>query len=103
MRIDAGRGDCTVKIIYNQAKATARSGLNLLGVKNCYFKKLQIDRDQKIITTKAHHHTEFELHIVTEGQQEYEVNGTEYSLGKGDFLLIYPDTTHTSLSSAPHT
>lgn len=103
MRIDAGRGDYTVKIIYNQAKATDRSGLNLLGVKNCYFKKLQIDRDQKIITKKAHHHTEFELHIVTEGRQEYEVNGTEYSLGKGDFLLIYPDTTHTSLSSAPHT
>jgi len=92
-----------MKIIYNQAKATILGGLNLLGVKNCYFKKLQIDRDQKIITRKAHHHTEFEMHIVTEGYQKYEVDGTEYLFEKGYFLLIYPNTTHVSLSSAPRT
>lgn len=92
-----------MKILYNQAKSETRSGLDALGVRRCYFKKLQVDRDRKSITKRAHHHTEFELHIVTDGWQRYEAEGRIYTLEKGRYLLICPNTRHTGLESAPHT
>lgn len=64
---------------------------------------MSVDRDRRNITKKTHHHTGFEMHIVTDGYQEYEVNGTVYKLTPGNFLLIYPDAPHTIVASTPHT
>ncbi len=92
-----------MKILYKQSEQDKNSSLSHFGVQNCYLKKLSIDRDHSSITKKSHHHTGFEVHIVTEGYQEYEVGGTVYQLEKGNFLTIYPNVPHTVLCSAPQT
>lgn len=90
-----------VKILYKQPECYELGSLSRFGVQHCYFKKLYIDRDS--ITKKIHHHTGFELHIITEGSQEYEIGGTVYTLNKGSFLIVYPNVKHTIIRSTPHT
>ena len=92
-----------MKIFYKQTENDCVSSLSRFGVQNCYLKKLMLTRDQKSVTKKPHHHTGFEIHIVTEGFQEYEVQGRNYTLNSGCFLIIYPGISHTVISSAPNT
>ena len=92
-----------MKIIFNQNESKRPSGLHFFGISHCYFKMLQNDQDQKSITKKPHHHTGFEMHIVTEGFQEYAVGDRVYRLETGTFLLIYPNVTHTVCGAAPQT
>ena len=92
-----------MKILYKQPECDENSSLSHFGVQNCYFKKLYMDRDRSTTTKKAHHHTGFELHIVTDGYQEYEVEGKTYKLECGSFLLIYPNVKHTAITCAPYT
>ncbi len=92
-----------MKIFYKQPEQNLQSSLSRFGVQNCYFKKLIFDRDHKSITKKPHHHTGFEMHIITEGFQEYEVNGKGFVLKSGSFIIIYPSVSHTVIASAPHT
>ena len=91
-----------MKIVYNQRRATGEA-LHGFGVSDCYFKDIAIDSDRRYITPKAHHHAAFELHLVTEGMQAYEVNGKHYRVEAGRFLLIYPGTVHTVGTAAPFT
>ncbi len=92
-----------VKILYKQLKEDRNSSLYSFGIGECYFKRLSFDHDRGSITKKTHHHIGFEIHIVTQGYQEYEVCGTKYKLEKGKFLLIFPNTSHTVVDSAPKT
>ena len=92
-----------MRIFYKQPEQDATGSLSSFGVQNCYFKELSFERDNKSITKKIHHHTGFEMHIITEGFQEYEVNGRRYTLESGCFLIIYPGVSHTVIDSAPHT
>ena len=92
-----------MKIFYKQPEQDLQSSLSRFGVQNCYFKRLSFDRDDKSVTKKPHHHTGFEIHFITEGFQEYEVNGRSYALESGCFLIIYPGIRHTGIASAPHT
>lgn len=77
--------------------------MSRFGIQNCYFKKLSLDRDLNRITKKTHHHSGFELHIITSGYQKYEVAGTAVTLESGSFLLIYPNVSHTVIASTPNT
>ena len=95
------KGD-SMKILYRQPEQDENTSLSHFGIQNCYFKKLSIERDQNSITKKAHHHSGFEVHIITSGYQEYEVSGTVYMLERGSFLMIYPNVPHTVIRSAPH-
>ena len=92
-----------MKILYKQLEYDENSSLSHFGVQNCYFKELCMDRDRSTTTKKAHHHTGFELHIVTDGYQEYEIEGKIYKLQSGSFLLIYPNVKHTVIAWAPYT
>lgn len=92
-----------MKIFYKQPDQDLQGSLSRFGVQNCYFKKLSFDSDNKSVTKKPHHHTGFEMHIITEGFQKYEVNGRSYTLESGCFLIIYPGISHTVITSAPHT
>lgn len=92
-----------MKIVYKQSEQDKNSSLSRFGVQNCYLKKLSIDRDHSSITKKSHHHTGFEIHIVTEGYQEYAVAGTVYRLESGNFLMIYPNVPHKVICSTPQT
>lgn len=92
-----------MKVFYKQSEQDVKSSLSRFGVQKCYFKMLSFDRDNKNVTKKPHHHTGFEMHFITEGFQEYEVNGRSYALESGCFLIIYPGVSHMVIDSAPHT
>ncbi len=92
-----------MKILYKQFKKDRNSSLFSFGIGECYFKQLSFDRDRGSITKKTHHHTGFELHIITQGYQVYGIGGTTYKLEKGNFLLIYPNIPHTVIDSSPKT
>ena len=91
-----------VKILYKQTENRSNA-LQWFGIQNCYFKLISFKQDCERITKKVHHHTGFELHIITEGVQEYEVEGEKYRLECGSFLLIYPNIPHKVTAMAPHT
>lgn len=92
-----------MNILYKQSGDMFNGGLCRFGVNDCYLKSLFIQQDSKRITKKAHHHAGFEMHIITDGCQEYEVDGTIYRLESGSFLLIYPNTPHTVVFQEPCT
>ena len=45
MTAESKRSEDAMKIIYHQTKSAVGGSLELFGVKNCYFKSLQMDRD----------------------------------------------------------
>ncbi len=92
-----------MKIHYKQPKEDQAGALCRLGIRDCYLKELLLDKNQDIITRKNHYHTSFELHMIMDGFQEYEINGTTYRLDSGSFLLIYPNVAHVAVSSSMHT
>lgn len=96
------QGD-TMKVLYKQSGQDVSNSLIRFGIRNCYFKKLSVDIDRRSITKKTHHHSGFEMHIVTNGCQKYEVCGDVYTLERGSFLLIYPNVPHTVITSMPDT
>ncbi len=92
-----------MKILYRQSEKDETGSLSRFGVQQCYFKEMSLDRDRSRVTKKNHSHTGFEMHIVTDGWQEYDVAGTTYRIEGGQFLLIYPNVPHTVIASTPHT
>ena len=92
-----------MKILYKQLEDVPSCSLDQFGVQNCYLKELSIERDCKRITKKLHHHTGFEIHIIIDGFQEYEICEKSYKLTAGSFLMIYPNVSHTVVSQGPHT
>lgn len=86
-----------MKIIFRQANADKSTALGKFDVKSCYLKKLTSERDYMKSSKKTHYHTGFEIHIVTEGNQHYEVADKVYNVRKGEFLLIYPGVEHKVL------
>lgn len=92
-----------MRIIYTQPDSDGISSLSRLGIKNCYFKKLNAEQDKKAILSNLHHHTDFEIHIISDGHQEYEVEDKIYKLEKGNFLMISPSTPHRIILSLEET
>lgn len=92
-----------MKILYKQPENDNSSSLSRFDIQNCYFKKLYVERDRSSITKNTHHHTEFELHIVIDGCQKYEVGGKIHNLESGTFLIIYPNVSHKVIASTPNT
>lgn len=89
-----------MKILYRQSDNNGRGGhLSDLGVYQCYLKSIAEKRDASLATKKEHSHTGYEIHIVTEGKQIYEIYGNAYTVGRGSFLLIPPRVRHRIVSS----
>lgn len=86
-----------MKILYKQSESCNS------GISNCYLKYIFVEKDLKSITMKVHHHTDFEVHIIEQGHQSYEIDGREYRINSGDFLIIPPHTKHQLTGSAPDT
>ena len=74
-----------------------------MGVTNCYLKYISVEKDAKNITKKLHHHTDYEIHLIEHGYQVYEMNGQEYTVNAGDYLILPPHTKHRLLQSSPDT
>ncbi len=100
MFLDRGDG---MKILYRQSEKDKQSSLYEFGIQKCYYKELALDRDGRDIIKKCHSHTGFEMHLVTEGCQIYEVAGVTYTIKSGQFLLIYPNVSHIAVSCEPNT
>lgn len=86
-----------MKILYKQ------NDISKFCISNCYLKHILVDRDFKNITKKVHHHTDFEVHLIQSGSQIYEMNGTEYTISPGEYIIIPPHTKHRLSFSAPDT
>ena len=71
-----------MKIIYKQPYGS----IFPCGIHNCCLKELHPERDKRIITKKVHRHSEFEIHIITEGLQIYEIAGKEYTVKKETYI-----------------
>ena len=80
-----------MRILYRQRRP---GDLSLLGVEDCYLKALCREADGSGAGKNLHHHREYELHIPVEGEQVYEIDGKEYRLSPGAFLLIPPFCKH---------
>ena len=91
-----------MEILYKQAKDTALP-FDTLSITQCYCKHLCIERDARNITIKSHHHTGYEVHIIENGHQQYEIGGKALTVRRNEFLLIPPQMSHRIVSSAPHT
>ncbi len=92
----------TMKILYKQRDGFSK-GLSAFEIENCYLKELSLGQDAKNILRRPHHHTGYELHLITSGWQEYEIQDEILRLECGDFLLIGPGLLHRAASAGEKT
>lgn len=84
----------SMKILYKQPKD---SHYPILDISKCYFKQINYSKMSTPINCKVHHHTEYEIHLVTEGPQTYSVCGKDIPLMKNMFLVIPPHIKHRAI------
>ncbi len=70
-----------------------------MGLSKCYLKQLFFAKDAARTTRKEHHHTGFEIHIMQNGRQIYEVGGQKITLLKNMFVIFPPQTKHRVLET----
>ena len=88
-----------MKIIYRQNPL--KSVFSDAGIQNCCMKHAYYHKRSKDATTKEHHHTGFEIHIIENGHQSYLFDGTECVVSAGNFLLIPPNLKHRLKDVSP--
>jgi len=49
---------------------------------------------------RAHHHTDFEIHVVFDGHQTYECDSKAIRLDNGDFVIFPPGVRHKSVENS---
>lgn len=81
-----------MKIIYRQN--SFENVFSDAGIKNCCMKHSHYHKGVKDATTKEHHHTGFEIHIIENGHQSYLFDKTECVVSAGHYLLIPPNLKH---------
>lgn len=64
------------------------------GITNCYFKQ-QLFASGENSYKRPHHHTAFEIHIMTKGYQIYSMDGNEIKVAAGYFFVIPPGKVHS--------
>lgn len=74
-----------------------------LTISDCYFKRLQCDTDRYAISKKEHHHTFYEIHIISSGSQTYGVGNEIVRLDAGQFVVFSPLEKHTVLDAERNT
>ena len=93
-----------MKIIYKQSVCanehlSKTAILESLGITGCHFKYVEPISDAFRITSRLHHHTSSELHLVTEGAQQYRIGDTVYDVRAGHYILIPPGVAHQYIGS----
>ena len=71
-----------------------------LGVEGCILKLISPENDRINITRQRHYHSGVEIHIITKGMQEYEVDSKRISVREGEFLMIMPGVDHIAIGEA---
>ncbi len=85
-----------MKILYRQIPDDTT--LAEYGISELCFKKLSLQSDRAVISGKAHRHSEFEIHLITNGAQYYEIEGGAVCVDAGNLLLIAPNVQHRAIS-----
>lgn len=88
-----------MKILFKQKKEVLQTDGAHQFLSSCYFKELSAAADHGIISVRAHHHTDYEIHIILDGSQVYESCGEKFTLQKGDFIIFPPSVKHKSLNN----
>lgn len=95
-----------MEILYRQAAVGESPQFNVLGalgIERFYIKKLYYKTDRANVTRKGHHHTGFEIHIIEQGYQTYEIGGKDVTVSAGEFLIVYPLVSHIAKSEDTET
>lgn len=97
-----------MKIIYKQpaqgdGSLSKKALLEGFGITGCHFKSVNPTNDSSSITTRLHHHTSCEIHLITEGAQQYLVKSKLYNVPAGHYILIPSSISHRHISSQPDT
>ena len=87
-----------MRILYRQTHSSRV--LSQYGIGKCYVKRLCTKQDAKSVVSKPHHHNGFEIHMIENGHQTYEIGDRSYRVAAGELLLIPPGTVHAVLESA---
>ena len=65
-----------------------------LGIGEPCLKHISLDDHDGSFTMKRHFHTNYELHLVVRGEQRYETEAGEISVGEGEAVLFAPHGKH---------
>ncbi len=85
-----------MKILFKQKnESNDTSVLSSLGISQFHLKSLSF-KDRKNTLRTSHHHTGFEVHIVSSGQYVYTVEDMSVCVPQGELLLISPYVKHFS-------
>lgn len=85
-----------MKILY---KENENSPFHKLGIDNLYLKEISDVSDRRLVTKKEHSHAGYEVHILTDGEQAYEIGGEIHRVSGGSFIVIPPDVRHRVVCS----
>lgn len=97
-----------MKIIYKQSieskgHLSKTAILESVGIAGCHFKYIEPISDAFRITSRLHHHTSSEIHLITEGTQQYRIGNTVYNIPAGHYIMIPPGVAHQYIGSDPNT
>lgn len=93
-----------MKILYRQAqksddKKHSDCYFADYGIKKCYFKYIEQKTAGGDSAKKKHSHTCYEFHMMINGIQSYESQGTVFQVREGEFLMIPPLIAHMQTDS----
>lgn len=83
-----------MKILFMQSTKSNDNPYSSVNIENLCLKELKYDKNYKNMTLKNHFHTEYEIHIIVEGSQIYEIARNTYSVDKNEFIVIPPGVEH---------
>ena len=85
-----------MKILYRQREAAnsdSMSPLERAGITQCYLKSMST-KDRNTSIRNLHHHTGYEIHIVTHGYHVYNTESDSIRVNEGELVLISPFIKH---------
>jgi AraC-like DNA-binding protein len=86
-----------MKILFKKTDPTIDFGrftFQGLGISECYVMDLNVSADKASTLRTVHHHAFYEVHIIREGHQEYEIANEKITVSAGELLFITPQTLH---------
>lgn len=90
-----------MEIFYKQPEANTKTLLSSLQISNVFLKKLSLKKDSVTVAKKFHHHTGYEIHIITNGMQAYEIGEKIFTANAGEMVIIPPGHKHRLVDALP--
>ena len=72
-------------------------------IDDCRFKKYDFRALKNYNSRKEHFHNFYEIHFIQNGYMKYNINDKEIVVSSGQYLLIFPKTTHVRLQTEKNT